>query len=421
MLKTAPYALALCLGAAPLVADESADTKPSSDPAAVSAVEAALDQLIADERLSFETSTQHKMKGPDFNQESTSATSVQREGDAYAVRPLGNQFAVEAISNGETLWLHLPSNGRYTEGPAPDRFAEIEYAPLIVGENPLLLAVMNPQATKDQLDQAVITNVGQEDYAGKTTDRVRVALSAETLEAAAGMPMPADLSFDAWITSDEPRRLLRVVPDLQGMLEANPGMAPEGFEVSVTMAFDEWLSPESFDPDTFAFKPPPGAEQVEDLMAEPGGPEDVLADKPAPEFELPALAGGDVSLADLKGQIVILDFWATWCPPCVEGLPKVAGVAEEYADRGVVFYAVNVREEPDAIHGFLNREGLEGLNVLLDGGDVAEAFHVGGIPQTVVIDRQGVVRAVHVGFGPGGEKQLAADLDQILAAETQTD
>lgn len=420
MLRTAPLALALCLAVSPLVAQGSIDSRPTSDPAAVAVVEAALDQLIADQRLSFESSTEHNIKGPHFHHESSSSMSVWREGDAFAVRPLGSQGTVEAVSDGELLWLHLRSSGRYTEGPAPATFNDIALVEMVTNENPLLLAIMNPQATKSQLHQAVITHEGQEDVAGQITDRVRVALSAEALEALAGVPMPADMGFDAWITVGKPHRLLRVEPTIQALFDANPGRFPAGTQASVTTTFHDWKTPEGFEPDTFVFTPPEGAEQVEDLTAAPtvpGGPKDVLLHRPAPDFELPALEGGDVALADLNGQIVILDFWATWCGPCVQGLPQLYSTANDYGDHGVVFYAINAAEDPDTIRQFLSREGLDDLDVLIDSGEVAQAFHVSGIPQTVVIDRDGVVRAVHVGFGPDSNERLANDLNEILAAE----
>lgn len=127
-------------------------------------------------------------------------------------------------------------------------------------------------------------------------------------------------------------------------------------------------------------------------------------------------AFGDVqALAELEGKVVVLDFWATWCKPCVMALPLVAEVAKEMADSGVVFYAVNQRQSPSLIESFLDQQSLD-IPVALDkNGSTGRAFGVGSIPHSVIIDKKGIVRKVHVGFGPGMGKMLKAEIEELLA------
>src|SRR5690349_4238380 len=81
-----------------------------------------------------------------------------------------------------------------------------------------------------------------------------------------------------------------------------------------------------------------------------------LDGKPAPAFSLDLLKGGKATLADHKNKnVVILDFWATWCGPCVQAMPIVSEVAKSFADKGVVLYAVNEQEEADAVKAFLEK------------------------------------------------------------------
>jgi len=137
---------------------------------------------------------------------------------------------------------------------------------------------------------------------------------------------------------------------------------------------------------------------------------------PAPDFSLQNLQGAPVTLADHLGKdVVVLDFWASWCPPCRKGLPILNTVAERYGDKGVAVYAVNIREGQSLVSEFVAKNKLT-LNVLLDDtGIVAEDYGVSGIPQTVIIDRAGTIRAVHVGVSPFGfEKSLTADIDAAL-------
>jgi len=144
-------------------------------------------------------------------------------------------------------------------------------------------------------------------------------------------------------------------------------------------------------------------------------PEMALAGKPAPDFKLSLLGGGEVELSALKGKnVVLLDFWATWCGPCRTVMPALDRVSKDYASKGVRYLAVNLREEPAKISAYLKQAGLN-LEVPLDkDGKVAESYHVRGIPTMVIVDKEGVVRDVHVGATPNLEAELRKMLDKIV-------
>lgn len=128
---------------------------------------------------------------------------------------------------------------------------------------------------------------------------------------------------------------------------------------------------------------------------------EALVGQAAPSFTLADPSGQSVALESLRGKVVVLDFWATWCPPCRKGLPHLDKLAQQHAEDGVVVYAVNLKESSDKAKGFMDKEGLK-LNVLMDSkGEVAKLYRVQGIPQTVVIDREGKVQAVVVGYSDG--------------------
>lgn len=136
--------------------------------------------------------------------------------------------------------------------------------------------------------------------------------------------------------------------------------------------------------------------------------------RPAPEFTLPDLDGNAVSLASLKGKVVVLDLWATWCPPCIEELPIVTGITAKYADRGVTYKAVNVGDSPAQVRAFLAKAQIS-PPVLLD-----EKYHVGElygaqyIPLLVVIDRSGRIVA-HGNVAPDEvEKTLPEWIESAL-------
>ena len=161
----------------------------------------------------------------------------------------------------------------------------------------------------------------------------------------------------------------------------------------------------------FTFEPPKGASEASVAAGAIG------AGRPAPAFALADLDGKPVTLAQQKGHVVVLDFWATWCGPCRAGMPHLAEAAKTYADRGVRVFAINREEEVATIRAFLAKESLTGLRVLLDpDGKVAAGYRVTGIPQTVVIDASGRVTKVIVGFGPNTGDELNTAIEQALSA-----
>ena len=113
----------------------------------------------------------------------------------------------------------------------------------------------------------------------------------------------------------------------------------------------------------------------------------------------------------------MLDFWATWCGPCVEAMPHVGGVARQYADRGLVFYAVNVGEDADTIKEFLKSQELD-VSVAMDqDNSIAQQYQASGIPQTVLIGKDGKVQVVHVGFAEGLAEILSQQVEELLAGK----
>jgi thiol-disulfide isomerase/thioredoxin len=147
------------------------------------------------------------------------------------------------------------------------------------------------------------------------------------------------------------------------------------------------------------------------------GIESPLVGKPAPDFnlELHGSGGKKFHLADQKGHVVILDFWATWCGPCLQAMPQVEKVAEEFADQGVQLIAVNLEEPAKTISNMLERHKLK-MTVAMDiDGVAAGKYQATAIPQTVIIDRNGNVARLFVGGGPKLADQLREALRDVLS------
>ncbi len=118
----------------------------------------------------------------------------------------------------------------------------------------------------------------------------------------------------------------------------------------------------------------------------------------APAYEALDLAGAPVSLASLRGKVVVLNFWASWCEPCVREMPSLDRLHRALASEGLVVLGVSADEDRLALDSFLRRAGVS-FPVWRDpGGQRAEAqYHVTGYPETFVIDRSGVLRESYVG------------------------
>ncbi len=156
----------------------------------------------------------------------------------------------------------------------------------------------------------------------------------------------------------------------------------------------------------YRIAPPAGLQRVTRLGPPPPAPPAIVG-RPAKDFTLTTLAGTRVRLGALRGKVVVLDFWATWCGPCRRWMPIVAKLEKELHGRNVRFYAVNERDASDKVRAFLESAGLT-IPVLLDSdGRVGMDYGASSIPLTVIVGRDGKVVNALLGLHPEEDLRTA--------------
>jgi len=336
----------------------------------------------------------------------------------FAMRLTEGMMGVTIVADGEHLYTYVPMMGNYTKVTSPENFdALMEEAAMATnmtgaGEGQLLLGLLSEDGYKQVMTGvSALEYVGEEKLDDLATNHLKLYRD--------------EIDMDIWVTTGDKPWLVKMVPDVQKAMQKAAAEQEDSpyanMQVSMYVNFSDWSIDKPAE-GTFVFEAPSSAKEVESLFEMPEfdeteGPESALINNPAPDFTLEILGKDDkFTLSSLKDKnIVVLDFWATWCRPCVQALPTLDEVTKSFADRGVVFYAVDLQEPDDKVKAFLSEKGWN-FNVLMDRmGEVANQYKVNGIPQTVIIGKDGKVAAVHVGLLPNLREKLTEELEMLIA------
>jgi peroxiredoxin/outer membrane lipoprotein-sorting protein len=192
-------------------------------------------------------------------------------------------------------------------------------------------------------------------------------------------------------------------------IETSQNQLPEGSTMTSTNIYDFNIIRfnEPIPDQLFVFVPPPEVREVASLSGRAPGAKSNLVGNPAPEFAVKDLDGKSVSLQNLRGKVVLLNFWATWCGPCIVEMPHLEKLYQEFKNKDVAIVTIS-NEDPQTIREFLLKNKYSFGSLVDDGSAVSQLYQVKGIPQTVFLSKSGKVSDLFVGTRT--EEQFRAGL-----------
>lgn len=318
--------------------------------------------------------------------------------------------SVECYSDGKQVTMYIPALNAYLVQEAPSSLEQVVLKYMSSFGSVVDDARFGFFYMMDDPYQAIIRGATKVDYQG-----VENLEGVECHKIRFGRkPYP----IEAWFQTGDKPLLMRISPDTVQLEKTLSARMPD-IEIDIKVLYSDWQINPAIEASSFAFIAPEGAEKKDSFeeMMRPKDPRDLIGKK-SPDFNVTMLDGSTFKLADQQGKIVIIDFWATWCGPCVYGLPVLGEVANAYKDKGVVFVAVNQGDKAETIRQFQEKKSIivpVGLDVE---GAIGTKYYVGGIPQTVIVDKEGKVATVHVGLPNDLKGMLTQELDTLLAGGT---
>jgi cytochrome c biogenesis protein CcmG/thiol:disulfide interchange protein DsbE len=136
----------------------------------------------------------------------------------------------------------------------------------------------------------------------------------------------------------------------------------------------------------------------------------------APDFSLKDLKGRNVSLSHYKGHVVLLDFWATWCPPCQATIPELVSVEQKYRGKGVVVLGIAIDDGGDVAMRLSAFSKDHGMNypVLLGSDAIEDRYNIRSIPTMFLIDKSGKIQDLYMGYTEDFQKTISAEIDRLI-------
>jgi len=134
----------------------------------------------------------------------------------------------------------------------------------------------------------------------------------------------------------------------------------------------------------------------------------------APDFTLKSLDGSNLRLEEYRGQVVLINFWASWCGPCRQEMPVLDRLHHRYEDTGFAVLGINVEGDSGSAREIVDKTNVTFPILLDDEQKVSELYSLEAMPSTVVVDRDGVIRYIHRGYKPGDEAKYVEVVKELI-------
>lgn len=303
------------------------------------------------------------------------------------------------ICDGKDVFTYIAGIEKYSKSAAPAALSDLFASPEIYVirntlEGALLLdELLVPGATKLPANATAVSYVAAEEIGGEKTQHLRF--------------MRPEHNWDVWILDGPTPLPMKVTGHASSFSEPNA-------KIEFTVEFKRWLPGATFDPRAFQFDAGSKAKRVSGFLAPI--PPHALLNTPAPAAALQMANGKARVMLDnhIGRDVVVLDFWAISCVPCIGIMPKVDAVAKKFSGKNVVFYAMNENDSPEDVREFLKLKGISLTPTIHNKAENFAKFKVDAIPMTFVIDKAGIIRAVHTVHSDDLSGELTTLIESLL-------
>lgn len=330
----------------------------------------------------------------------------------------------EVVSNGKIIVNYKEVFKQYTQKDAPQKLSFNDLRSLAGLSDAFVQKVLLNENPQKKLMEGVeeVKQIGREKMGDIPVTVFELTRMASSF---AGEMVPSNtkdipVKMRLWIgKKDFLIRKVEYEPDMEQFAEELPKEQQarmKGMKYFITEKHTHIKVNPEFSVDFFTYVPPEEANLVERFGRQrPKAKESQLIGKPAPDFTLKDIGGNEAKLADFKGKVVLIDFWATWCGPCIKAMPHVQTLYEIYKDKDVVVLGINSWERAkDKVEPFLKEHKIT-YRILLDlNNEVIKKYGVKGIPSIFIIDKKGTVRFVYTGM-QGKEQIIQQNIEELRA------
>ncbi|MGD8749171.1 MAG: redoxin domain-containing protein, partial [Balneolaceae bacterium] len=322
---------------------------------------------------------------------------ARREPGEIRIEVRGNQMGLTIVSDGNSTWTYLPESGEYKVQRASVLQASRNTGGEMASSD---FTDMGEQLTETY--KTITKNIKKAEFLG--TETVTMADGTKNKAYKIKVTYTQNPGFRDMVISPttyliDKKTHLVLRQSLQVSASEDSPQSPLTMYQTVNLRAAN-LKP-SFTDSVFQFHPPSSAKEVkkfafENMQNRTG---DALVGKEAINFNLTSIGGGQINLKDLRGKVVVLDFWATWCGPCREAHPHLQKLYEEYKNDGLVVLGINSESKAKVQH-YMQENGYTFTNLMDPDQSVGINYRVDAIPSVFIINRKGIVDAHLVGYQP---------------------